>query len=463
MIKVKEDNKKTIEVQQSIKSNTKRATIIELSYPKVLDFKKTCSPSDFFHKHISQKKSFLKGKNPTLNILYTKYLEEKTDNNKKLLKSLSLFSYHYNQRLKDYKYSFSKLKEDELSEAISEALTDVQKTLNAFRELSFKDKNVQDFFEKVDCLLSFESEQFLLSMVYSLQKVKNSSTLRKFLLQQGVQEDQYRLDKKYNSDEGDLRLIIENDDRFVRILNRMDMRKKISELPLKITEKSKVSGKKEKYISLAISTGIIMFLISFILMQVRLLGFDSTIQFVVGLAFLYIIRDLFREEFKEALYNKIISRSPIQKSRIYLPEKTDSVGSSHIWFSKIDDSKSKNPQKKYKDNYSIKINESIRLDDFDYFELKKIKTSTHIDLLPIMREIKRDQKELFIYPSDLDSSDVVKKISVPRQFKLDLKIKEVSIKKNNSIYNFSLEPIVKEKRYTIIINRTEIVKIEEKK
>ena len=463
MIKVKEDNKKTIEIQQSIKSNTKRFTIIELSYPKTLDFKKSLSASEYFHKHISFQKSFFKGKNPSLNILYTKYLEELTDNSDKITKSLSLFSFHYNQRIKDYKYSFSKIEDNELTNAISSALIDVQKTLNSFRELTFKDKTVQDFFSKVDSVLSFESEQFLLSMVHLLQKVKSSSELRKFILTQAEQEESYRIFKKYNSDDGNLKLIKENTEHFVRALNRIDMRKKISELPLKITEKSKSSGKREKYISLAFSTGIIMFLISFILMQVRLLGFDSTIQFVIGLAFLYVIRDLFREEFKETIYNKIISLSPISKSKIFIPEMTDFVGISKIWFYKIDNSKSKKIEQKYKENYSIKINESIKLGNFDCFGFKKIKTATQIDLTSIMREIKRDSKEIFIYPTENDSNDVVKKIFIPRQFKLDLIIKESSIQRHNIMKPFKSDIIVKEKRITIIINRDRILKIEEKK
>ena len=130
MIKVKEKNKKNLEIQQVVSSNSKKVTEISITIPKALDFKKTMSTNEFFMKNVEKKKSLYKSKNPSLTLLYAKYLDKKEMPEEQLSTSLRLFSHQFLQKLKDYEVFIEK--EAEL-EDISEILSETQKTLNSFR------------------------------------------------------------------------------------------------------------------------------------------------------------------------------------------------------------------------------------------------------------------------------------------------------------------------------------------
>lgn len=456
MIKLKNINQKNLELSQVVSANSKRETTIEISFPKTLDFGGSLPSSEFFNKNINQNKSLYKSDSPSLTLLYTKYLEKKDIPVEQLNTSLSLFSHQYIKRLKDYVSEISKEKQEDLPIKVSELLTEVQKILNSFRDLEIKDEKVQYNFEKIDFLLSFETEQFLLKMVNLLQKVKGTSDLRTIIITLAESEGIYRIDKNYHSDDGDFHLVKENDDKFIRILNKIEMRKRLIELPLKVSEKVLTYGKKEKYISLALATGFIMFIVSFILLQARLLGIDMTLQFVVGLAILYICRDLFREEIKEIIYNKIISKRPKIKSFIYVPNNEDPVGMTQTWFFKED--KTQLLQANYKDRVVLKLREKIKLNNFEHHGFKRMRTFTNFDLSPLLSMIERDGRKLFIYSDD---NRTAKSFKLPRQYQINLTVKE-TVSKKRKYFQLKEDIKEKEKKFLIIINREKIVSIKEK-
>lgn len=467
MIKIKNIQQDTLEISQLISANSRRDTVVELSLPKTLDFNEKLSSSEFFENNISKRKSLYQSKSPSLTLLYTKYLGQKEIETKQLTTSLSLFSHQYIQRLKDHINVLSKDKSNELEgktkelvleDKIKELVLEVEKILESFRSLDLIDDQAVKAFEKIDFVISFETEQFFLKMVSFLQDVEDTSIFRKELIILAEKEMLHRMKRHYHSNDGDFHLVKENDDKFVRILNRIEMRKRFIELPLKISEKVYSAGKREKYISVGISTGTIMTVVGFILLQARLVGLDSTLMFVFGIAGLYIFRDLFKEEFKQFIYNKIISKRPKTKSFIFVPNNDDSVGMTHTWFFKED--KTQLNQSKYKDQVSIILKEDIKLTDFDHYGFKKMRTFIDINLKPIMSMIEKENRKLLIYGEneDKDTSEVV---NLPRQYKINLKITEKLFKRKN--YFLGHEDVIeKEKKYTIILNREKIISIEEK-
>lgn len=464
MIKVKEKNKKNLEIQQVVSSNSKKITEISITVPKALDFKKTMSTNEFFMKNVEKKKSLYKSKNPSLTLLYAKYLDKKEMPKEQLSTSLRLFSHQFLQKLKDYEVFIEK--EAELEE-ISEILSETQKTLNSFRGMELSSQTHIDLFNKIDYLMSFEVEQFFLKMLKRLKSMKNSEDLIEVISKLAKTEREYREEKKYNKSDmyGNLCLIKAKSgergkkatkDSYLRIVNKMDMNKKLIENPLKVSEEVFTFGKKEKYISLAISTGLIMLFFSFMIFQARMFGFDTTIHFVLGLALLYVFRDLFREEFRDYIYDKITTIKPQLKSFIYVPQNKDSVGITKTWFRKKDKIFQKDST--YKDNYELNFEEIIKLNQFDHHGFKKMKSTTSINLEPIMTQIIRDDKKLIVY----DEENLIEELYLPRQYKLKLKIKETASKRGHFLKEKS-DPKVVEKDYILIIDRTEIVSIREKK
>lgn len=461
MLKVKEKNQKNIEIQQLVSSNTKRESEIILEFPKNLDFKQHLSSSEFFEQCVEKRKSLYKSKNPSLTLLYAKYLDKKDMPKEQLKTSLSLFSYQFLQSMKDFE---SKIKKEPTDENIGTLLSEVEKTLNSFRSFEVSDDDIKQMYEKIDYLLSFEVEQYLLKMINILEKEKENDFVES-LSMFTMKERKYRQDKKYDKNEkGDL-ILKKSDqdskgqkrnDRFLRIVNKMEMNKKLVELPLKVSEQVFTFGKKEKYFSLALSTGVIMLVFSLLVFQARLFGFDTTVNFIFGLTALYVFRDLFREEFKNYIYDKITSIKPLITSFIYVPDNEDSVGLTKTWFSKNHDLSINNAS--YKDRVFLNFKEIIKLNSFDHYGFKKMKTTTTIDLSPIMNQINRIDKILYVY----DENDDVEKIHLPRQYKLTLKIKEKTIKRSRFLSE-KIAPENKFKEFKIIINRNEIISVTEKK
>lgn len=463
MIKVKEKNQKSIEILQLVSSNTKRESEITLEFPKTLDFKASLSSTEFFEQCVEQKKSLFKSKNPSLTLLYAKYLDKKEMPKEQLRTSLSLFSYQFLQTMKDYEL---KIKKDPSHENISTLLSEVQKTLNSFRGFEVSDDDMKGLYSKIDYLLSFEVEQYVLKMIKILKEQSDSEAMIESLMMFTEQENKYRRENNYNKKDfyGNLKMIQEEsenkektkNDNYLRIVNKMEMHKKLIELPLKVSEKVFTFGKKEKYWALGISSGIIMLGFSSLIFQARLLGLDTTINFVLGLAALYVFRDLFREEIKNYIYDKITSIKPLVKSLIYVPDEEDSVGITKTWFSRNHEVSINNTT--YKDQVSLTLKEFLKLNEFDHYGFKRMKTLTTIDLSPIMSHINRDDKKILIYG---DENSVVEELQLPRQYKLKLKIKEKSKKRSLFLIEKGAE---KEtiKEYRIIINRNEIISIEKK-
>ena len=457
MIRLKKTNQKSIEIQQTISANSMRETSVEIKIPKTLDFSSEYSSVDFFNTHITQNKALYKSKNPSLTLLYTKYLEKKDLPVEQLNTSLSLFSHQFIQKINDNKSLIEKANPEDVKVMIADLLSELQKILGSFRDLTFSDETSFQNFEKIDFLLSFETEQFLLRMVSVLQKVKDSKELRMAIIMIAESEKKHRISKKYHSEDFDV--VKGNNDNFIRILNRIEMRKRIVELPLKIYEKVTRYGKREKYISIGIATGIIMFFVSFIIMQARLFGMDSTIQFVIGLAVLYVCRDLFKEEFKDYIYNKIISRKPIIRSFVYVPNSSEAVGITRTWFTKEDRSLlNQNKKVNYKDKISLMLKEKIHLTNFEHYGFKKMKTSIIVDFRPIMNMIERDDRKLFVYLYGNDSSKVFK---LPRQYKIDIILKE-RVRNKKKYFKIKEDIVEKEKKFTIILDREKIISIKEK-
>lgn len=466
MIKIKEINKTELEIQQVISSRMKKETDIQISIPKQLDFEQEHPDNEYFNKFISKRRSLYKSKNPSLTLLYAKYLEKKDLPKEQLDISLSLFSYQFLKKLNDYKSEINKAEKKNILDKISELLIDTQKTLESFRSLEISDSKNQETYTKIDFLLSFEVEQLILEMIFNLKGVDGSDDLISVLKTFAQEENKYRKTKKYSEDDlvskETLLKETSDKDRHIRLVNKMDMRKKLIELPLNISEEFFELGKREQNFAIAISTGLIMFAFAFLLLQARLMGLDMSMQFVFGITFLYIFRDIFRETFKSYFYKKLMKNKPILRSLLSLKNKEDIFGSTFTWFN-LDIPNSKIIKKNNQissNNEKIFINykEIIKLGNFNHYDFKRLKTYTTFDLSPILKEIKRNDKKLFVYENDYE----IEEVSLPRQYKLTITIKETITNRAKRKITERTIPEIKEVSYVVLVNRNEIIKITQK-
>ncbi len=441
MVCVEQKGNKIIDIQQTLAKDYTRETSIELLFPKNFEIDDDSRFVNGFDSFITQSRRFHKGNSISTMLLYVKQLEKKDLPFEKFSISISLFAFLFNGQLKSS--SINETEEDSL-ENFDNSIDSLKTLLNSFRDFPIEDETKFEKFRSVDFVLSFKFEQFLLKNLLTLQSIKDSQDLRAKVNNLCLEEQKHRKDKMYHEKVGSMDLKTEDVDKITRLTNKMEMQERITELPLKLNTTTTNVGTKEKYLAIALSTGIIMILFGFIMLQLRLMGFDTGLQFVLGFAFLYVIRDVFKESIKSRIYKKIMEHKPRQKAILHYPGQTKPIGYSQTWWS---EGLYRSDKKQRGDN-SITIKERTTLKDFDYHGFKKIKTDLQIDLAEIMKTIPSDGREIYLYTAN----DKPSKTRVPRRIRVELKIHEKKTYKGHE------ETVTS--RFRILIDRNKIIRIE---
>nr|WP_229649415.1 hypothetical protein [Vibrio splendidus]MCC4880699.1 hypothetical protein [Vibrio splendidus] len=442
MVAVKQKDNKVIDIQQSISRNSSRETTVEIVLPKNFEVEDDTKFKNNFEGMVSQSRRFHKGNSISTMLLYVKQLEKNDLPLEKFSVSLSLFAFLFNSQLKATRLNDT---EDEALAEYTEQLDAITSLLNSFRDFPIEDEQKFDKFRNIDLVISFEFEQYLLRNLTALQSAKSSQDLRSKIVDLCNEEQLYRKTQLYGERLGQFELYTEDTDKLARLTNKMEMQKRIAELPLKLNTNTTKIGNTEKYLSIGISTGIIMLVFGFIMLQSRVMGLDTNLQFLLAFALLYVFRDIFKESFKERVFRRIMVSKPRSKATITFPGKTKPIGFNQLWLS---ESLYRSEQKQRGDN-SILIKEETSFRHFEYHGFKTVKTDMHIDFSEIMKLIPVDGKEIYVFTRN----DKPKKIHVPRRLRVDLIVNEKRREKGSET---SIT-----KRFRLLLDRNKIIRVED--
>ncbi|GEM79616.1 hypothetical protein [Vibrio superstes] len=443
MLDLKITAKKSIELQQTLSADSQSETKVEFVIPSSIDLGDTFSAGDFFDKSFTQIRRFHKGKSISLMLLYIKILEKEQLPYESYKTSISLFAYLFINEIRSFKTN--QQKEEQAIEEIIEKAKGHSNILTSFRRFSLEDDQKFERFRKVDAILSYEFEQYLLRQTAFLQNIKGATVARDYLAQLSMAEDEYRVTQMYEGIYSVKSLEAEDQEKLTRVFNQTDLQKKLLELPLRVHSSSKRVGEKERYLSLAIATGLIMLGFSIVLFQFRLMGLDTDLQFVLAFAALYVVRDVFKESIKSWVFEKIIRKKPRVVSSFSMPDKKTGIGAGETWFNSQPNSKVAIANR---ENISLFFREIVSLKNFEYNGFKKIKTNTSIDLGPIMRCFPSENRDMYVYSTGNKS----RKVSISRRGRIEVKIHEKKTEPGG----------VKERtaRYRVTFDRTKIIKLE---
>jgi hypothetical protein len=122
------------------------------------------------------------------------------------------------------------------------------------------------------------------------------------------------------------------------------------------------------------------------------------------------------------------------------------IGHGETWFNSQPKSKLAIANK---ENISLFFKEEVTLKNFEYNGFKKVKTSTSIDLNPLMRCFPSENRDMYVY----SSSNKSRKVSIPRRGRIEIRIHEKKTEPNG----------VKERtaRYRVTFDRAKIIKLEQ--
>ncbi|SEH51120.1 hypothetical protein SAMN05216535_0166 [Stutzerimonas xanthomarina] len=252
------------------------------------------------------------------------------DRASKLDTSYSLLSPHYEimhgASFSQFQASLDRLRQQLQGNATAEPLTRAlrlsQNYAQRLRKAEPKQSKQSRYFRQLDIYFSWLAEQFLLE----------SMTLEGFAdldeeLQQAVrdflhQEHRYRAERGYLSDfRGGP----------TRVWNRMSLYHRLLEYPVVLRQQLTALGAGTRKLVKAASTMLIMSLFTYFLFNVRDASQKMSLALLAGIALVYAVRDLLRDDLIDTVTRWLRKGKPRWKIRLLMPYTQASMAQQLVW------------------------------------------------------------------------------------------------------------------------------------
>lgn len=248
--------------------------------------------------------------------------------------NLSLYAYQYVIALERSTHQLLDDREAAGREQVESLAEQSMRVLNRLRRNVPKDESRLKYFVNIDNYLSWLTEQQLLALVAHLPRNEEYGEIKSLLLRTCEAEQAYREDKRYNSSRA------EQDSS--RISNKMRLLRRLIEWPVTLKERSKELGGGEQRVVKALATGVVMIFVSMIMLEARSAMGDFTLRFVLVLAFLYALREVFKEDLRDTLWRWLRKGRPKWRRQYFNAHGDETIGRLLEWvdytrFHKLDD------------------------------------------------------------------------------------------------------------------------------
>ncbi|MFW6345799.1 MAG: hypothetical protein ACOC0M_05675 [Halomonas sp.] len=186
------------------------------------------------------------------------------------------------------------------------------------------EESLHRYFATIDNYLSWFTEQRLLALLAGLPRGARFRPLRARLVAICRAEDAYRREREYNSER------VTRDP--TRMSNKMRLLRRLIEYPVTLKQKTQELGNAEQKAVKALATAVVMVFVSLGLLQVRDTLADITALFVLAMAGIYALREVFKDDLRNTLW-RLLRRGRPKWRRQYLdPTHHQVVGRQREWF-----------------------------------------------------------------------------------------------------------------------------------
>lgn len=234
-------------------------------------------------------------------------------------RSFKLLSPHYEimygSWLFQYRASMDRLRQqiqsaEPTAEPLKRALRLSQNFAERLRKTIPEQSNQQRYFRLVDVYFSWHAEQFLLECMTLEGFSELDQELRDAIQSFLQQEYRHRSKLKYLSDFNGTP---------TRVWNRMSLYLRLLEYPVLLRAKVTELGAGTQKVVKAISTMLIMSLVTYFLFNARSGGQQLTLSLLVGIALVYALRDFLRDDMIKSLTRWLRKGKPRWKIRLLMP------------------------------------------------------------------------------------------------------------------------------------------------
>ncbi|MFO8045073.1 MAG: hypothetical protein R6U30_04290 [Halomonas sp.] len=229
-----------------------------------------------------------------------------------------------NEAASEQKGSTTEKEETSLEAQLVEHADLAADILKRLRRQQPTDESLSRYYVTIDNYLSWFTEQKLLVLVASLPRGARFRDIRERLLAICAEEGAHREAKEYNSE----RVTLDP----TRMSNKMRLLRRLIEYPVTLKQKTQELGGGEQKVVKALATAVVMVFVSLGLLRVRDALSDITALFVMAMAVIYALRELFKDDLRNTLW-RLLRRGRPKWRRQYLdPTRNVPVGRQLEWF-----------------------------------------------------------------------------------------------------------------------------------
>ena len=421
-----------------------------LFVPGELKFSKSImSEVDFYHTVLSNNRTYYTSQNH-LPLVYSRLASRDKLPSDKYRVSLSLYAYQYALSLEKTTHKFFDSLADVSDEEAVEQLqyiTDMAvEILTKLRRYVPKDQRLMRYYQNVDNYLSWLTEQRFLSLIAHMPRSAAFKANRDQLISLCETEGQYRQDCNYNSDNA-----LKDP---TRMVNKMRLARRLIEYPLTIRQKDVVLGERTAIAVKGMATALVMVLVTLAIVHLRNNFLNEiTLSFVLAMAGIYGLREMFKDELKDALWRWFRKGKPKWRKVFTDPTSGQRIGSQLEWldfiaFDSVPDEvkKIRRGKLRQREESVVKIRMLTNMSTTKFLSgYDMTREVWRVDFRPFSRLMSRGKEKYYALNEGQVSRESIEK---RHQFNL------ISKQKNQD-GSFSIQ------RWKITVNRSKVVDVEE--
>lgn len=306
-----------------------------------------------------------------------------------------------------YKASMGRLRQqlqsaENPAEPIARALRLSQAFAQRMREAVPQQDKQKRYFRQMDIYFSWFAEQFFLECMTLESFASLDNELKQNIADFLQQEEQRRKERDY---------VREFEGEPTALWNRMSLYNRLLEYPASLRSKIVELGSGTRNLVKAASTMIIMLMLTYVLFNARNSSQTLSITLLFGIALIYAVRDMVREDIINVITRRLRKGKPRWKIRLQMPYTRKQVAQQLIWvdyrnLSELPRSIAKNAIKSvHNDDAQAICYRSVLRPDKPVLEQDEIRERLTLDFEALCEMIKVSRDRLFV-PANGDDPDV---------------------------------------------------------
>lgn len=186
------------------------------------------------------------------------------------------------------------------------------------------DDSLYKYFANIDNYLSWFTEQQLLALVAHMPRGGEFTDIRRRFISVCHREDEYRREQQYNAG----RVMADP----TRMSNKMRLLRRLIEHPITLKQEALELGGGEQKAVKALATAVVMTFVTLGVLQLRSVLGDISALFVLAMAVLYAMREVFKDDLRNTLWRWLRKGRPKWRRQYLDPTRNAVVGRQLEWF-----------------------------------------------------------------------------------------------------------------------------------